>query len=115
MTRRHKPDKDILWFLREVLREDVSPAQRVLLQATYALPREAVVPDDWIGRQSLDALYGLPTLKEAQHPFGLFTQRQTWPRVPFADVTAICGPRAAQTGRRGLNTPLSDAVSWAHA
>ena len=114
VTRRHKPDKDILWFLREVLREDVSPAQRVLLQAIYALPREAVVPDDWIGRQSLDALYGLPTLKEAQHPFGLFTQRKTWPRVPFDDVTVICGRRSGKTGRVGLNIALYEAVCGGH-
>ncbi len=115
MARRtRKPDKSILWFIQHVLKEDISPAQRVLLQAIYGLEREEIVPDDWIGRQSLDALYGLPTLKEAQHPFDLFTQRETWPSTQFDDVTIVCGRRSGKTTRVGLTVGLYEAALGGH-
>lgn len=107
---------NILEFIAKYLEQEPSPAQRALLAAIYNLPLEPLVelPAEWLERQFLDALYGLPTLTAAIGPYHHFTLRRDPPKGHQADVTVVCGRRSGKTGYIGIPIALYEALLGGH-
>lgn len=107
---------NILEFIAGVLDEPISPAQRAVLEAIYALRPSypKAPPGDWLALQTVDALYGLPTRWESETPYTKFTGRSQWPKKPFKDVTIVCGRRSGKTGRFGVNIAMFEALLGGH-
>ena len=82
----------ILNFIQEVLKEDLSPAQGVLLKS----------------------IYGLPLTEGEKVLFHAYTGREGPPGVRQHEVTCICGRRSGKTGRIGVNIALYEALMGGH-
>ena len=107
---------DILGFIKSHLEQDPSPAQTALLSAIYNLPilKPATLPAEWLERQFLDALYGLPTLTADIGPYSHFTLRKAAPTGHQGDVCVVCGRRSGKTGHIGIPIVLYEAFFGGH-